>query len=220
MKMIDEETKAALTKLGLEDEQIAELAEKAKAVQDEPNVKLKEDEGLREKVVHWVAEALGVRREDAMPEASREMTEVPAPSTTEAAPVEAKATQPQPQRELILDDEALAAIGQKAAESLAAKMAEALGPMIQPLQEELESVKARLVEAEKSVEEKVQVRLDELPPIVKVAPTVVAGETVAKMPEGAQPEQPATEAQKFLSDVADLVKKGLGTNDLTRKVSL
>jgi hypothetical protein len=220
MKMIDEETKAALAKLGLEDEQIAELAEKAKAVQDEPNVKLKEDEGLREKVVHWVAEALGVRREDAMPEASREMTEVPAPSTTEAAPVEAKATQPQPQRELILDDEALTAIGQKAAESLAAKMAEALGPMIQPLQEELESVKARLVEAEKSVEEKVQVRLDELPPIVKVAPTVVAGETVAKMPEGAQPEQPATEAQKFLSDVADLVKKGLGTNDLTRKVSL
>jgi hypothetical protein len=220
MKMIDEETKAALAKLGLEDEQIAELAEKAKAVQDEPNVKIKEtDEGLREKVVHWVAEALGVRREDAAPEASEKTTEGPVTSPTEVAPVEAKATQPQ-QRELVLDDEALTVVGQKAAESLATKMAEALGPMVQPLQAEVEALKARLTEAEKSVEEKVQARIDELPPIVKVAPTVVAGEKVAKMPERAGPEQPTTETQKFLADVADLVKKGLGTNDLTKKVSI
>jgi len=159
MKMIDEETKAALSRLGVSDEEIAVLAEKAKSAVDEPNVKVKEEtflQGVKEVVAKTLGEWF-----------SKEETAEPAVAERPEADKEV-APEKQPD---------LAEAFKVYTEMIVKAFAEQMAPFKVAIEEQrtqLSEMEKRLAETEKDIETKVSARLAELPPVVKVRASDVA----------------------------------------------
>jgi hypothetical protein len=153
-KELDEKARVALAKLGHTPEEIAELAEKQKALLEEENVVEKEEttEAAPERETLWaqLGKALGIGSKEVVPEASAE-EEVPVPAVKQAVedPPEAeKAEQP--------DTGALM-------QALGETVAKSVGEMVK---KELDERDKRISELEtlvkalgESVEEKVEQRL-------------------------------------------------------------
>jgi hypothetical protein len=176
-KELDEKTRDALARLGHSEEEIAELAEKQKALPEETNVVEKEDTtteegkaGLVETLWRSLGKAAGFSPEVApdasTPDEARKADEVQAPAQ-EPEPGEATAKQvegdtPQP-----------ADVG-----AIAKAFSETLAPIIQGQLEErdkrIATLEAQIKVLGTDIETKVQERLASLPPIATVAPTAAA----------------------------------------------
>lgn len=217
------EVKEALAALGVAPEKIAELAEKAKSVPQEENVVIKEDE--KQSLWQRLGQLLGVTKsvdpDETAPPAVVESDEVePEASKTEDQDRPEAVAKPAP--ELTLSEDAAKAIGEQAAQVLAGTVESAVAP----LRDELETVKAklaeaeqrmagteqRLAEAEKSVEVKVNERLASLPPVVTVRTTEVAATEAPGQPQAAKDVKNPT--ANFVAAVQDLVNRGLKSGDL------
>lgn len=192
MKMIDEETRAALSKLGYSDDEIAVLAEKQKSVVDEPNVKVKEEtflQGVKEVVAKTLGEWF-----------SKEETAEPAVAERPEADKEVA-----PEKETQPD---LAEAFKAYTEMIVKAFAEQLAPFKIAIEEQnkhLSEMEKRLAETEKDIETKVSARLAELPPVVKVRASDVAATVTEEGGVGLVPiegVQTKTAIQKLMSDIA------------------
>jgi hypothetical protein len=91
--------------------------------------------------------------------------------------------------------------------SMAEEVNKAISDSILPLQEKISSLEARLIQSEKSVEEKVVERLSELPPVAKVRATFVAPTTRA--PVEGEVEKEKSRGQILREAIEDLVEKSM-----------
>jgi hypothetical protein len=241
-KQLDEQAAEALRNLGHNEEEIAELAEKQKALPDEENVVEKEDtaesateEAPPNAIKQFVAELgtlLGIGGKNVAPVASepeeaerdKEVTE-PAnavePAETEKAGDDELETPPIPEDrvEEKAEQEETPGAGELLA-ALAGTVAKSVGEMVQ---KELEMRDKRIGELEalvrelgESVEEKVEQRLRDLPPVVKVAASEVE---VTAVPDakpkgltfGQPPEAMANFNKALVADITRVVEDKMAT---------
>jgi hypothetical protein len=196
MKAIDEETKDALGKLGMSEEEIATLAEKQ--VVEQVNVKTKEEDvdlepklapelpepvptisipqkanffqSLKDTVSKFTDDWFTTDVESTEPE-----TAVPA---VVEQPVAEKEVEPEVEKEIEAvegntetETDSAKAVMEVFGEAVAKSVREAMAPLqeiIAQQQEKMLAMEKRLLETEKDVETKVNERLESLPPIVKV----------------------------------------------------
>lgn len=187
-KQVDEKTAEALSALGVSEDEIAALSEKAKAApQEEENVV--EKEGATEQEPNWlnklaekVGQVLGRAQEpeqamDASPpEEARKADEVTPANEAEPAEGE-KAAEGEPAP--MVPDEAFKAMGEALAGAMKAEL-DKRDELITELQEQIKALSG-------SIEDKVEARLSDMPPVTKVAASMV-GATAVDDPE-AQKEQ-------------------------------
>ncbi len=182
-KQIDEKTAAALGALGVTEEEIAELAEKNKALPQEENVVEKEEtpdagqeKGLIEVLAAKVGQALGLNQKEQAPDASqpeeaRKIEEVT--PANDAVPAEEEKAADEP----TVPDEAFKALG--------AALAEAMKAELEKRDEQIEALTEQVKALSVSVEEQVEKRLGDMPPAAHVAPSLV-GATAVDAPETEQ----------------------------------
>jgi len=193
-KQLDERAAEALRKLGHSEDEIAELAEKNKALPDEANVVEKEDttpepeapQDAPDKRTIWqmLGKAFGIEPQEQAPVASpseeaRKIDEVSPTTTAEPAATDAtigaKAEGDAP-----AEPEPPSAEG--FIQAFGETVAKAVGDMVR---EELDKRDARIAALEQqikrldeSVEEKVERRLQDMPPVTKVAASQVAATAI------------------------------------------
>jgi hypothetical protein len=211
MKSLDDETRKALSDLGMSDEAIEALAEAQKSVEEEPNVVTKEDEhdtppATETKAGFSLGSFLSDIR-DTVRETVKGLSvkdELPEPAPEETPEVE-KETEPVAEdTETATDSDVVVKALQEFGVQVSKGVAEVLATELAPLKtalaeshERLSEVEKRLVEAEKDVESKVLDRLKELPPVVTAAPSQVAA-TV-------DPAEPGTLSTETKSALAGLM---------------
>jgi hypothetical protein len=184
-KVLDEKTQDALRQLGHTEDEIAELAEKNKAAPpQEENVVEKEETteaGAQENaLIAKIKGLLGMSKPEAPvasePEEAESDKEVaPAEPEEEVKAEEAGADEIKP------DAEALKAMGVAIAQSLG----EALNAELEKRDAQIAALTEQVKAMSGSIEEKVEARLRDVPPVVKVAPTMVgATATGETAPQG------------------------------------
>lgn len=208
-----EQVKQALGELGLDDNEITEIAERQKSVTvEEPHV-VNKAEGVMDKIKHLIANAFGGGAEapeaggaenateafpavSAEPEPVTEPVVAPEAEKTDKPPAEpVPAPEPREAPTMVLSEDAQKAIALTVAGVMSAGVAEALTPVVEKMagqQAALEALTARLAVVEQTTEDRVMQRLRELPPIVKAAPTMIATALAAET----EPAEPETDAQK------------------------
>lgn len=177
MKEISEDTRQALKELGVSEDEIEALAEKS-LTPDEPNtVEKQEEPEATEPAKVSVWERLKTALSNLFVESEGEPNAEPG-GVEEATEVEpAEEAQEEKQSAPEMDAEQVQKLAEAIAAPLVAKLAE--------MNAELESVKARLAEAEGVVEDKIINKLLDLPPVVKVRASQVDVTAV-------EPEKPQT----------------------------
>lgn len=182
-KKLDEKAAEALRQLGHTEDEIAELAQKQKALPDEENVVEKEDTATgaeiapAERETFWVTlgKKLGfIAPVASEPEEAERDKEVTVPATTAEpadAAVGAKAEGDEP-------SEAKAVVTVDATEDVFKAMGEAIAKMVgeQLLERDkrIGELEAQIKALNTDIEEKVEQRLRDVPPVVKVAASQVA----------------------------------------------
>jgi hypothetical protein len=178
-KQLDDKAAEALEKLGHTPEEIAELAEKQKALPQEENV-VEKEETTPERETLWaqLGKALGIGTKEAAPIAS-EPEEAEKTEVAPAAPAEPAETEKKEGGEL--DAQALLA-------ALGTTVAKNVGEMVKTQLDERDKRIAALEELVKglnmSVEEKVAARLADVPPDARVAPSMVGATAAPESPSG------------------------------------
>jgi hypothetical protein len=222
MATISDSQKEDLRALGRSEEEIAELErQNAEKSAENENVKTKEaEEGdalslweklgamLRGKPQEETADA------DTAPVAAEEDTEVEQPKSdgqSDEAPT------------FVLDEEAIKQVGEAAAATLTSSIEQATAPLVEKIAElteqhnalvaELEQAKARIQEAEKPIEDKVQARLQDLPPVVKVSATQTPATLTTESVNEAIQKAATSAAAKLMSDIkAEADRKAVSQN--------
>ena len=197
--------------LGLPDEEIEAIAlsEKQKAL-PEPNVVEKTDEKISlltrvgELLIRFgSAKEVKVEGEKGV-EAPVEPVEQEKIETSEVS-VEVKGAEvPEKGPEMAITDEVVKTISGQVAESLGTMLGTEIAKVVAPLREKIAALEAQIADASKSVEEKVEERLEELPKIV----TVQATKADATKVEG-ELVRSKTADQQFLSDIMRVVDEHL-----------
>ena len=103
--------------------------------------------------------------------------------------------------------------------SMAEETSKAIQASIAPLHAHIITLEARILESEKSVEEKVLTRLAELPPVVKVQPTSLAPTTNIPVP-GEVVAGNESQSKVFVDAVTDLIAKGFASGGSLPKFDL
>jgi hypothetical protein len=171
---LDEKKAEVLRELGHTEDEIAVLAEKQKALPEEENVAEKEettdagkqDQGLIEKI----RSLLGVGAKEQAPDAStpdeaRKADEVEEPATSAQPAEKAEAETDAPET----DEDQLKAMGV----AIATSLGEALSAELEKRDAQITELQERVKALGQSVEEKVEARLQDMPPVVKVAASQV-----------------------------------------------
>lgn len=182
-KVLDEKTQDALRQLGHTEDEIAELAEKNKAAPpEEENVVEKEEatttdaEPQEQGLLAQVKQLLGMGAKEQAPDAStpdeaRKTDEVEAPATT-AEPAEKAEDETDAPDER---DEELKAMGV----AIAQAMGEALSAELEKRDAQIAALTEEVKALRVPIEEKVEARLRDVPPVVKVAASQVGATAVA-----------------------------------------
>ena len=174
-KKLDEKAAEALRQLGHTEDEIAELAEKNKALPDEENVVEKEDTtgaetAPAERSTIWteLGKLLGIKSAPVAsePEEARKANEVTSPAST-AEPAE-KAGGGEPSGTDAED--AVRAFGEVIAKSIGERVQQEL----QARDKRIGELEAQIASLGESVEEKVEARLRDVPPVAKVAASTLA----------------------------------------------
>jgi len=218
-KAMDEKAAEALRKLGHTEDEIAELAEKQKALPEEENVVEKEDttQEAPERSTIWkkLGEMLGIREDTPVaasePDEARKADEVGDPvGTVEPAEIEKAEGDPQ-EAEKEAEKEASApenagVLIQALGETVAKSIGEMVRQELDVRDKRIAALEAQIRGLGESVEEKVEQRLRDLPQVVKVAASQVAATAVTDdKPKGLTFGRPPDEAEKFASSlVADI----------------
>lgn len=215
-KVLDEKTQEVLRTLKVPEDEIAELAEKNKALPTEENVVEKEDAtdaGTLDKSTIWtrLGEALGFGTKEVAPEASEpeeaEKTDEVIPATTAEPAEKAGGDEPDSTEEMV--------------KAIALAVATPIGEMVR---KELDARDERIKMLEtvvqglnQSVEEKVEARLRDVPEVVKVAASQVQAtaveEPVQGLTFGQKPEQMLEFNKQLVAGIAQVVDdkmKGAG----------
>jgi hypothetical protein len=231
-KMTDEK-KEVLRDMGFSEEDIESFAEKNKDT--DPNVKHKEkkEEEIEEKVEEKVEPTLRSRAWSAFtnlfgepqttqPDVVENKTEDPAKISVEVEEKKEDKTEDKVEDKTddkVDDDETTKNTMVALFTTMAEETSKAIQKSIAPLQEKIISLESRLLESEKSIEEKVLTRLAELPPVVKVQPTIAA--PVTNIPvEGEVMDGKESQTKVFVDAVADLIGKGLNSGGSMPKFDL
>jgi len=217
MKAIDGETKKALLDLGVEPAVIDALAEKQKSLPEEPNV-VEKDKGILDKIRDLLPK--GKSDPEPQPEAQQEVAEkgTEAPATTEkqteepSTNVEKSAEGQEPQSEYVLTKEAAQEIGQEVVKSLSPFVSGEIEKAVQPLQEKIQTLESNLTalsaltaEASKTIEEKAEELVGELPRVVVKPSQVSIGV------KGADALVPATDEKSLTAQLLGDITKAVET---------
>ena len=220
-----EEAKAVLLDLGYTEDDISSLAQKSKEV--DPNVKNKVEEitepvveptaepTFREKAMNFFSDLFGDPQVTTQPDVVETKTEDPATTAVEKEIVEEIKVENKAEdtSDPNMAKEAMAALFSNVAE-LTAK---AIRDAVLPLQEKIILLENRQAEAEKSIEEKVITRLNEVPPVVKARPTFLSPSTPLLPGEKAAGE-PDRQSKQFVDAIVGLVKTGIDDGTLKLKI--
>lgn len=217
MKELDQETKDALLKLGIDESKIEELAERSKSLPDEMNVKTKDETpSIIDEIKSLIARALGKKPEAPEQTAQPDVAEQSKTTETEVAPVETT-QEPEVAKEVDVELPTITSETVKAiAETVALSLAPSIQQVVQPLAETLtsitqwqESIEKRLLEAEKDIETKVVEKLESQPPVVKVRTTELK-QAETDEPVTAILDSPANQnTAEFVKAVTDIVSGAL-----------
>lgn len=200
---VDKHVRQALEDLGLSGEEIEALAEKQKALPEENVV-----EKVEEKITLWnrLGELLGVGKKEVKVE---EEKKVEAPETEAVEQVKEVEVQEEVEKveevekgpEMAITGEVVKAVSEQVAKNIGTMLGEEIAKVMGPLQEKIATLEAQVLETNKSVEEKVEERLAELPKIV----TIQASATEATKAEASMPERQKTADMQFLDDIRKVV---------------
>jgi hypothetical protein len=208
-KELDEKTRAALAKLGHSEEEIEALAEKNKALPTEESVVEKEEttEAIPGRETLWaqLGKALGIGAKEVVPEASlpdearKADEEDPVPATKQAAEAE------QPDASALMQ-----ALGETVAKSVGEMVKKELDVRDERISE-LETLVKALGEP---IEEKVEQRLRDMPPIAKVAASSVvapAADGKAGFTFGRQPANQNDFLPTLMKSISEAVEDTMGS---------
>lgn len=231
MFKMTEEHKKVLLEMGFSEEDVASFAEKNKDT--DPNVKNKDEDKEKVEVVEKteVTEAPEPFRKKLMsflfgdPQTTQSdvvenKTEDPAKTSVEVKTEEKKEkeepkveveekTEEKEVEEKPDNNEEMQKILTPMFASMAEEVNKAIEASVLPLQEKFLELEHRLVESEKSIEEKVVGRLSELPPIAKVRPTFVAPVTNVPIEGHVIKEEDKTQGQIFKEAIEGLVANAM-----------
>jgi len=215
-KQLDEKATEALRALGQSEEDIAELAQKAKALPEEENVVTKQEETTekppeRAKIWEQLGKWFGVEPSTPAPEpeVARKADEV----TTPAEETEKVETEPEPAPAQPDPADMMKAMG----EALAGPIGEAIKEQLDERDKRIGDLEAQVKALGSSIEEKVLQHVSNLPPVVTVAASQVAATAVQEKPKGltfGRDPDAGTKLKKALVDgiigVVDEKVKGAG----------
>ena len=221
-KALDEKAAEALAKLGHSEDEIAELAEKQKALPPEENVMEKEAEApvTKTTLLTWLKELFTEKAVEAkdeeeapvasMPEEAGKADEVNDPANAAEPAEEEKAGGDPVEAEAVGADigALLGPLGETIAKSVGEMVRDEMAKRDDRIAELEEAIKLMAV----SVEEKVAARLRDLPPVVKVSASEMAASVVPDgKPQGLTfgQQKDATDqyAQKLLGDISRVIKQ-------------
>lgn len=223
MKEIDETTKEALMELGMEKEKVEELAEQQKSLPQatEPNVKEKEnetkaDETLLAKLKKLILGTPETAQPDAEERSKETEVEVEQDESQEKEAKEVEVETPVRQEsEYVLTEEAVKTISLRTAQVISPAIAKALNPIVEQVQsltkwseEWSESVQKRLVEVEKDIETKVNDKIAQLPPVVKVRTTEL--KAAEEPTQSVTPAESLSRNAEFIEAVSGIVTQAMG----------
>jgi hypothetical protein len=243
MKALDEETKDALGKLGVSEEEIAILAEKQ--VGEQANVKTKEEDvDLEPKLTPEPPEpvpTISIPQKASFFQSLKAtvsdftenwFTADGAESTEPEPTVPAVVEQPpaekevDPEVEKDAETDPVKALTKTFGEAVAKSVREAMAPLqeiITQQQEKMLAMEKRLLETEKDVETKVNERLESLPPIVKVQASHVQATETDSGAVGlnvAQKQEVQTYVSKLMGDIVGEVEKKVSHQFATGKFEI
>jgi Zn finger protein HypA/HybF involved in hydrogenase expression len=203
-KQLSKEAEEALRQLNVPEAEIAELAEKNKALPTEENVAEKEDTAqvARETVWSKLGEMLGIKGTvpASTPEEARKAEEVSDPVQIVEEPIEKAQDEPP------TDDpgEVMKAL----AASIVGPLSEAIKAELGQRDERIAALEATIKGLSEGIEEKVAARLADVPPGARVAPTMVGATAAPDSPEGLTfgRQSPATQ-KNFLPELMKSIEQ-------------
>lgn len=227
-----EEAKAVLLDLGWTEGDLVTLAEKNVEDGDlNPNVKNKDEDVEKvEKVEEKTESTLRSRAWSAFtnlfgePQATQSdvvenETEDPTKTSVEIEEIKTEEKVDDKTDDKVEDSEALKNTMTALFTSMAEETSKAIQASIAPLHAHIVTLEARILESEKSVEEKVLTRLASLPPVVKVQPTSLA--PITNIPvQGEVVAGNESQAKVFVDSVVDLIGKGFASGGSLPKFDL
>jgi hypothetical protein len=218
MKQMDANTAEALRKLGRTEDEIAELAEKQKAVPEEDNIVEKEETTPETPETLWdkLGKMIGIGQKEVAPVASEpeeaEKAEEVSDPATAAEPAETKQagdeTPETEKAELETPDAGalIRALGETVAKSVGTMVKEELDVQ----DKRIAALEAQVRDLSESVEEKVEQRLRDVPTAVKVAASQADATVAIARSKGLTFQQKGGEMAEFskslLADIEQLVK--------------
>ena len=218
-KQLDEKAAEALRKLGHTEEEIAELAQKQKALPTEENVAEKEETAhTPERSTIWaeLGKMLGIGQKEvapvaSMPEEARKAEEVTAPANAAEPAEKQQAEGDKPAEKAEPDGGALIqALGETVAKSIGAMVRQELDER----DKRIAALEATIKGLSETVEEKVEQRLRDLPQVVKVAASQAAATAVEEKPKGLtfgqRPDEAAKFYQSLVGDIQRVVEDKVG----------
>jgi hypothetical protein len=218
-KQLDDKAAEALRQLGHTEDEIAELAEKNKALPEEEHVAEKEDttqgapdapaerDSTVKQLFAKLAEKLGIGQETAPvasePEEAGKAQEVTDPATT-AEPADAKEVGAKAEGGDVPAEPAdagalIAALGETVAKSVGEIVGEMVMVELERRDKMIEALEVQVRGLNESVEEKVERRLADLPQVVKVAASQAGATAAPERPKGLTFGRAPDEAEKFAS---------------------
>jgi hypothetical protein len=206
-KQLDEKVVAALADLGHSPEEIEELEEKQKAMPQEENVVEKEDStsAAPDRETIWKKLGALLFGPDASPTTPVASEPDEARKTDEVTP--ATTAEPAEKAEGGEDEDA----ANKALLGVAEAITKAVGDMVkvelEKRDEAIEILQTQVKSLVESVEEKVEQRLRDIPPVVKVAASQVAATAVQEAPKGLTFGRPPEEAEGFAAALVEGIKQ-------------
>lgn len=223
MKALDEKAAEALRKLGHTEDEIEALAEKQKALPPEENVVEKEEtaKGVeapeRSKIWAELGKFFGVNTaKDAAPAASEpeevEKTEEVEPAETKQVADVAPEAPEAPETEKAVAPDAGALM-----QAFGEAVAQSVGEQLAMRDKRISDLEQQIKGLSESVEEKVEQRLRDVPPVVQVAPSqssaTALNEPVKGLTFGRHPQQRDETVKALLADIEQVVadkKMGAG----------
>ena len=215
---MDERARQVLKEdLGLPDEEIEAiaLAEKQKALPEANVVEKSEEKPTLLTRVGELLIRLGTAKEVKVEEEKKveapvepvEQEKAEAQEVVETEKVEKVEKGP----EMAITGEVVKAVSEQVAKNIGTMLGEEIAKVMGPLQEKIATLEAQVFEANKSVEEKVEERLAELPKIV----TIQASATEATKAEASMPERSKTADLQFLDDIKKVI-----ANEISARVNI
>jgi hypothetical protein len=214
-KQLDEKTVEALAQLGHTEDEIADLAEKQKALPEEENVVTKEEQaaqgnGVLKQLWQQLSKMFGTEPEEVAPDAS---TPAEARKTEEvdAAPAQEDVEPAQKQDAGDSEEKAEQPDASALLAALAEPIARGIGEMVKAeldkRDERIASLEATVKALNESVEDKVAQRLSDMPPAAKIAPSLVGATALAEAPKGLTFGQKAQDPTDFAKELMAGIKQ-------------